>query len=169
MNNVTAPTEAFPYPSLAIKAAKIVALTDSLITAGLRYRLGAKIDPLDLQAPELVANHIGEVDCSGFVRWVIYHATGQPANFDFPDGSVQQHEWIEAKGFKLSTYEDAHNDDGIVRIAFLTPEDGGGVGHVLLIVNGQTCESHGSHGPDHRVWGSEGWMQKMAVYVLSAP
>jgi hypothetical protein len=163
-------TEDFPFPTMPVTADKIVALTESLIAVNLSYGLGAKIEPLSLQASELVANGIGAVDCSGFTRWALFHALGQPADFGYPDGSVQQHEWIAAQGFKVSSVADGGDNDGVVRVFFLTPEASGeGVGHTGLIVDGSTCESHGHHGPDRRDWGSEGWMAKCEVYVLALP
>ena len=166
MNNVTAPTDAFPYPTLAIDGQKIADLTKSLEDAQISYGLGSKIEPLSLQGPDLLGAGISSVDCSGFVRWAIFHALGQPEDFNFQDGSAQQHEQVQAVGFKPSTYDDALVTDGHVRIGFLTPEDGGGVGHVVLIWDGNTYESHGGKGPDSRIWGSCGWMAKMFVFVL---
>lgn len=133
------------------------------MAAGVGYGLGSKIEPLSKQAGE----GISLVDCSGFVRWVIYHAAN---GLTIPDGSVNQHDWADAQKFKQSDFAGALQHDNGVRIAFLRPQDTlEHVGHVVLIVNGQTAESHGHHGPDRRVWGSQGFMQHCSVYVLTPP
>ena len=170
MKCIVPPSAEFAYPTLPITAAKVAALADSLIGARLHYGLGAKI-PLHLQAQDLAAHGITACDCSAESRWLLFHALGQPADFDFPDGSVQQHEYIAAKGFKKSTYEDATNHDGVIRIAFLEP-NGSEPGHVLLVDGqGRTCESHGGVGPSHRVWDADqhGFMREMAVFALALP
>lgn len=150
---------------LSLDPAKIVALTKSLMDAKITYGLGSKISPISLQATDLAARGIHSVDCSGFVRWAIWHATGSLVAM--PDGSVQQHGWIDDRGLPKVAPSAAHADDGSIFIAFLTPEDGGGVGHVMLITGGLTCESHGHHGPDRRLWGSEAWMGECAVYRIA--
>jgi hypothetical protein len=169
MTHVTPPSADFPFPALPIDGNKIKALCESLEAVGITYGLGSKIEPLSLQASDLAGAGITSCDCSGFVRWAIFHALGQPNDYNFDDGSVTQHEQVQNVGFKQSSYQDALGDDGYVRIAFLTPEDGGGVGHVLLIFDGNTYESHGHKGPDSRVWGLEPFMAEMEVYVLSGP
>lgn len=168
-------TTDFPWSQLNVKGSKIVALTVEMVAAHFAYGLGAKIVPLQLQDAALIGtdesgNKVKEVDCSGFVRWVLYHATAATGEaFAIPDGSAAQHEWFESNGFKLSGNSDAGRKDDVIRIAFLTPEAGGGIGHVVLILNGFTMESHGGHGPDRREWGSEDWMDLMQVYVVALP
>ena len=169
MNGLLAPTAEFPYPTLPIAADKLDALMDSLVGAHLDYQMGGKGDPLSLQAEEFSDHGITGLDCSGLVRWIIFHAMDQPSDFNFADGSAEQHEQIQAVGFKPSQNSDGLNHDGVIRIAFLTPEDGGVVGHVLLIHGGATAESYGGRGPGFRTWGAEGFMQKMHLYVLALP
>ncbi len=170
MTHVTPPSKEFAYPTLPITGLKVTALTDSLIAEKFDYKLGGKVSPLGLQATEFRRYGINGLDCSGFVRWVLYHALGQPSNFDIPDGSVNQHEAFDHAGFKQSTYEDAKNHDNVLRIAFLAPEHGGGIGHVLFVWNAQTSESHGGVGPGHRVWGDDhAFMHLMEVFVVSVP
>ncbi len=113
------------------------------------------------------------VDCSGFVREAIWRATTPHLNF--PDGSVVQHEWIRAQGFTRSSPDAALLRDGAVRIAFLRPQDAPrrpgqrtGVGHVALVHNSRTIESHGGGvGPDSRPWNKTGWQAKTFVYFLT--
>lgn len=163
--NILPASDGYAWPSLALDPNKIVALTESLM-GEVVYGLGAKIHPLSTMDP----GDVGAVDCSGFVRWALFHALGQPEDFDFPDGSVQQHEWVGLKGFKETVFEAGELDDGAVRIAFLDPRDTSEhIGHVMLITGGKTCESHGGVGPDRRDWGSVGWMRRCSVYVLTPP
>ena len=163
MSIVTPPTADYGWPSIQVDPAKLLALTESLERVPVTYRMDAKADPLSLQAGGFT-----ELDCSGFSRWCLFHALGQPDPYDFPDGSVQQHEWVKAQGLKESSYSSAEFSDGVVRIAFLTPEDGGGVGHVVLICNGRTMESHGGVGVGQRDWDAEKYpfMSLMQVFVL---
>ena len=162
MTGILPKSDAFEWPTIDMQPEKVVALTRSLMDAGVTYELGAKASPLSLQAGEF-----DSIDCSGFVRWAIYHATGQ--GLEIPDGSANQHEWANREGFKVSNFEAGLAKDGAIRIAFLTPEDGGGIGHVMLIIDGLTCESHGHHGPDRRQWGSYDFMRLCSVYVLTPP
>ena len=122
------------------------------------YKLGAKANPLDTPPAS-----IKKIDCSGFARYAINYCTSQT----IPDGSVNQHKWIKDNKFKESTVEDAKNDDGYIRIAFLEPDETGH-GHVLLIFRGRTYESSsGTQGVGSRIWGSQSFMSKMKVYVLT--
>ncbi len=107
-----------------------------------------------------------QIDCSGFVREAVRRST--TPTLPFPDGSVVQHEWVRGHGFAAGTIADGAKSDGVVRIAFLTPQDSGeGIGHVVLIANGQTLESHGHVGPDARVWNGRDWQAKAKVYVFA--
>jgi len=163
MKALLPPTKSFPWPTLKLADPnKPKAYQEALTAQGVKYGLGAKVPHLGCDLSE-----IHELDCSGFVRDALFRTLGRPEDFSFPDGSVQQHEWVIEKGFKESTVEDAKNHDGHLRIAFLTPEDGISVGHVALLTGGHTYESHGGKGPDSRVWGSHGWMSKCSVYVLA--
>jgi len=170
MKEIIPPSESYPYPSLALDPAKIAALTESLMNAGFAYGLGAKIEPLSDQAEDVPQSQ-RKVDCSGFVRWAIYHALGCPTDYDVPDGSYNEHhQWADGVGFKTSDYAAGFLSDNAVRIAFLEPSQSPeNIGHVLLLINGATCESHGSHGPDMRHWGALSFMRDMSLYVLSPP
>lgn len=148
---------------------KVIALTKSMMAWGWVYGLGAKVVPLSSQAADLpVAQR--KVDCSGFVRWNLFHALGQPEEFGMPDGSVNQHfEWADRNFKKVPQGQLGRNDD-CVYMFFLDPQDTTeGIGHTGLCINGWTCESHGSHGPDRRLWGSQSWMEECSAYILSTP
>jgi len=152
----------YGYPSLVIDRELLMAIEQHLHAAGCRYGLGAKAPSLDCDTSAIHA-----IDCSGFVRYALYRASG----VDIGDGSVQQHDGIELRGFKHSTVADAGRRDGAVRIAFLSPAAGRGIGHVMLVLDGETIESHGGVGPDRRVWDAERYpfMGECAVYVLAPP
>lgn len=153
---------------LILNKFKIPALVKDCQLHGVGYSLGAKAQPLALQAASLMA-----LDCSGFVRWAIYHAslmlpdTDIAYAFKLPDGSVQQHEWCDAQKLERSPVGEGSLSDGVLRIAFLTPQDGGGIGHVMLIQDGFTLESHGGVGPDRRKWLSVPFMAKCQVYKFA--
>lgn len=107
-----------------------------------------------------------KIDCSGFVRELIWRSTSP--SFNFPDGSVVQHQWIRDNGFARSSPAEARATDDVVRIAFLRPQDASsGIGHVVVVHKGKTLESHGGVGPDSRPWTATGWQASAYVYVLS--
>lgn len=129
-------------------------------TKHVSYGLGSK-------APSLTAlpgKDFLRIDCSGFVRWAVYQASYN--KLKMPDGSVVQHDWVRKQGYKVSDIASGKLKDGRVRIAFMSPADGGGVGHVALILNGWTLESHGGGGPNRREWTGAGWQSTAKVYVL---
>ena len=127
-----------------------------------KYGLGAKVSPHGA-AP---GNGFTKVDCSGFIRETIWRAT--TPHFNFPDGSVVQHDFIKDKGYERSTRADASLEDGKIRIVFLRPQDSPShIGHVALVHNAKTLESHGGVGPDSRQWTNTGWQAKALVYVLT--
>lgn len=110
-----------------------------------KYRLGAKP-----RLGTLPGVSFTESDCSGFVRWLIYAAS--IGKVKMPTGSVLQREWCEENGFKRTDYNlHARLEDSRLRVAFINP-GGGKVGHVWLVINGQTIESYGGHGAGRRPW-----------------
>ena len=126
------------------------------------YGLGAKIPSISA----VPGVDFTKVDCSGFVRAAVMRATHPTVNF--PDGSVTQHDWIKSKSFAPTTIDEAQLVDGKVRIGFLEPQDSGEhIGHVVLIRNGKTAESHGGVGPDSRPFNGTGWQAKAKLYLLS--
>lgn len=158
------PTEAFPYPTIGADLAKLLTFERNCENRNFHYGFGSKIalgvDPLTMPAGTLV-------DCSGFVRAAVHWATG--GTFDLPDGSWVEHNAAIADHFKHSDQPAGLQHDNCLRIGFLSPQDGGGVGHVVLILNGETIESCGSRGPCRREWGAFHWMSLMDVFCLTAP
>lgn len=148
--------------TMALDWSKVQAFLQTCQAAGVGYALGAKV-PSDDAIP---GTDFKNVDCSGFVRAAIRRATDPLVSF--PDGSVVQQDWVQAKGFAAGNIADGMLADGKVRIAFLNPQDSPeGVGHVVLVCNGSTAESHGGVGPDARPFNGTGWQAKAKVYLLT--
>lgn len=134
--------------------------------AGVNYgtRIGNKV-PFHGARPGIDFKH---VDCSGFVREAVWRATTPRLNII--DGSVRQHDWIRDSGFERSSRADAFLKDGVIRIAFLKPQDAPSrIGHVAFVYNATTIESHSGIGPNSRAWTGVGWQAKAFVYVLRRP
>jgi len=151
-------------PRLALDMNRIWAFLKSCETSNPRvtYYLGKKV-PFLAAVP---GRDFTQVDCSGFVREVLRLAA--TPTIVFPDGSVNQHDWIRAQGFAKSSPSEATQSDGLVRIAFLRPQDiSSHIGHVLLISGAKTIESHGGVGPDSRAWTGMGLQSRMFVYILA--
>ena len=162
------PPPGAPPATLQIDIAAVQQFLQDCLTSTPRvgYGLGAKINPVDTQPPG--NGGFTKVDCSGFVRAALRRATPHPPRLQFPDGSVVQHDWVRAQGFTKVTVADGQNTDGIVRIAFLKPQDSpSNIGHVVLLHNGRTIESHGGVGPDSRPWTGTAWQARTHVYVLT--
>ena len=151
------------YPSLNIEPAKLEALTADSVAKGVKYKLGAKIDPKEFYKPG------DKVDCSGHVRYLIFHATNATGKaIEIPDGSWNQEEWFKKKGYKPTGFDAALLVDDGIRIAFKQAGISG-IRHVMLIANGMTHESRGGKGPDSVKWGSRRWHRDCTVYVLNPP
>jgi hypothetical protein len=125
------------------------------------YKLGAKIPP-----GSEPGSGFKFVDCSGFVREEMRRSTNLGSSF--PDGSVVQHDWVQNHRFSKSSVDAAKSKDGVVRIAFLSPTATRKIGHVSLIINAKTLESHGSTGPDSRDWNGGDWQGETTVYNLTS-
>jgi subtilisin family serine protease len=131
-------------------------------TPRVTYGLGKKV-PFFGAVP---GKDFTQVDCSGFVREAVRRATNPI--LPFPDGSVVQHEWINNHRFERGTVADGKLTDDAVRIAFLRPQDSQhGIGHVVLISNAKTLESHSGTGPDQRDWDGGSWQAKTFVYLFA--
>jgi len=121
-------------------------LVDALMKDGhIKYKLGAK--PALKTTPEAITKS----DCSGFVRYLMYNATDGAAEIGTGGGTWWQNKWCEDQMLEEVDYSTAANNDGILRIAFIHGSKKK-VGHVWLILGGQTIESHGGVGADRRSW-----------------
>ena len=149
---------------LALNMSKVRAFLQACMTSTPRitYGLGKKVPSLS----SVPGRDFTQVDCSGFVRQALRLGTNPPVTF--PDGSVVQHDWVDKQGFAKSTPAAALLSDGLVRIAFLRPQDTSShIGHVVLIASAKTLESHGGVGPDSRAWTATNWQGSTFVYILA--
>lgn len=157
-------TDSYPWPTLNIDLSLLMTLHRRVVASGNQYGLGDKV-PIGADSSDVRGE---DVDCSGYVRWLLHRATGEV--FDIKDGSWIQHDFVKEIGFKRSTVQNATLSDNVLRIAFLAPGRIGRIGHVALILNGRTLESHSGTGPDSRQWNPKRrWMASSDVYVLTAP
>ena len=168
-------SEAYPCPTINLDRVTLVRCVTRCRAAGVTYGLGAKATSGSEQPGPGGFRHI---DCSGFVGWALSQATGGRLPDLLDRGSVEQHDWIDAHGFKPSSVVAAIGHDNIVRVAFLPPALGGGIGHVMLVLDGLTLESHGGsrkaplyNGPDRRAWdmAAHPFMGTCMVYALTRP
>ena len=134
---------------------------------GVRYHLGSKAQELSLP---LTA--IRYLDCSGYIRYALYRATG--GALIIPDGSQMQREWAEKAGLhKLAQYSDVetYGADNRLFIAFIKPgENGSGsIGHVWGISGkpAETLEAHSS-GVTPRPWNT-GILRREVYSVYEMP
>lgn len=135
---------------------KFLALHQAL--DGVKYGLGAKAEggrhpntgqrfntnsTGKLSTPVSTIQHI---DCSGYVRYMLYHCAG---GLMIPDGSWNQRAYCERNGLEEVPYKtDAMIGAGTLYIAFATAgvNGTGTVGHVWFVYNGKTYESYSSKG-----------------------
>jgi cell wall-associated NlpC family hydrolase len=125
-----------------------------------KYKLGVK------PAVSTKLCDVTTADCSGWVRWLMYHAAG----VELPQGSWFQKEWFDTRNFKKSDYKIvAACKDNRLRVAFFDP-DKSGVGHIWLILNGKTIECYSGQGVGRRRWNNSTLMKRVAhCYVVSDP
>lgn len=126
-------------------------LAHSAFLVGSHYKLGGKAPYLGCPVTKL----LGGIDCSGFIRWLVYNST-QP-NLIVPDGSYNQYHWMKSQGLKEVPYsqvqESVEGESSTLYFAFILASREIPVGHVWAIThNGDTAESYGGHGPGSRRW-----------------
>ncbi len=160
--NTLPPTESYNWPQIDVNLQILVSWFEDCREAHVKYGLGAKAD-FHGQPPE----NIGAIDCSGAFRESVWVASPENRRVEFTDGSVRQLAQVKSIGFKPSTVESGKLKDGILRVAFLRQQDSlSKIGHVAMIHNAMTLESHGKVGPNRRPWTGAGWQEKAQVYVL---
>jgi hypothetical protein len=158
------PSPAYPWRRVDLDMTRLNGYLAKCIGVGIGYQLGAKASDLMAYPPDY-----SDIDCSGWVRAAVAYATrGRTV---LPDGSVNQHDWCDRTGLKVSSRAALLLPDGWVRIAFLVPSARHPIGHVFLCHRGRTLESWGGHGPGSRSalsHISEGILQQCAgaVYIL---
>jgi hypothetical protein len=127
---------------------------------GITYGYGAKASHLS-DTPDMISR----IDCSGFSRWALFHATD--GALILPDGSQAQREWCEQKAkagelHQVSSYVNAarYMNNQRLFICFIKPfaNGCGSVGHVFFLLNtdadfaAETLESCGGRGVCSRPW-----------------
>ncbi len=126
---------------------ELVSRLAKLFAANIRYEMSGmvgKVRPITRDPAD-----IGQLDCSGFVEYVIYHTTTN--RHDIPAGSRRQWSWFRDNGYAEVDYPTfAPRNDDVVRIGFRAAEHGRNdegervrtkAGHVWLVINGSTYES----------------------------
>jgi len=152
----------YPYKTISIDKAKLLSRISAAI-GKVTYDLGAKP-----RLGTLPGSGFTKSDCSGFVRWLLYAATG--GAIKLLPGSWHQQEWCKSQNFKKTDYlQHAGLQDHRLRVAFINAKNGK-VGHVWLILDGYTLESHGGKGANRRKWNTDVLINNVdACYVLTEP
>ena len=129
---------------------------------GVPYKFGQKAL---LRMDAIPAEMKKGIDCSGYVQWLVHEASGKL----MPSGSVLQRTWCRRMGFKsygkLGYLANCLLKDHRLRIAFFA----GNPGHVWLVLDGQTIESYGGHGPGRRSAIAAPLMKVQECFVLTEP
>ena len=145
------------FNSVALDVGKLLDALRACEARGVAYGLGSK-------APEHTSGPyafdypptFNAIDCSGWVRWALYHATG--GSLLIPDGSANQNDWAGAQGLKhygpdaaRSAYlSNGGNKDHALRHCFCRASASETIGHVWMLWSGFTMESSGGVGPHSR-------------------
>jgi hypothetical protein len=150
------------FSSVAFNLDKALAILGLMERQGVSYGLGCKAVPLAASPPTYArpdGSRCEQIDCSGFHRYVLYHAAG---GVTAPDGSFTQCEWYDAQGFKRHDVPGPNSAvylqgmaPGYVYACFCkTGARGETIGHTWFcaFINGGwwTLESHGGKGPSSR-------------------
>ena len=152
----------YPYASFDIDRELFLRVFHNLLSQHVGYGFGSKAKPLDVDSNDFHGTEGNRIDCSGATRYIL-----NKCGLLIPDGSVNQYDWLKAKGFKPT--KQFGDKDGRIRMPFLRPGDTpSGIGHVVFTYMGMTYESHGGRGIDSRPWGSASWMKKCKGFVIDA-
>jgi hypothetical protein len=125
-----------------INLRRMQSIHHTLMHNGVKYRLGAKAK---FSTP---ASSIKAIDCSGLVRYLVYHSTKN--RLEIPDGSWNQRDWA-LKHLTRVPYISVRDNPNELYLATLDPKNGK-AGHIWFINDGFTMESHGGRGPNERPW-----------------
>jgi hypothetical protein len=143
-------------------------------------RTGRRWNPNSTGRLSTPVSTIENIDCSGFIRFLLYRAT--EGALVIPDGSQPEREWCEQKHsagllHKIAHYADtnAYITNERLFIAFIKPWTNGcgQIGHVWLVgqfdedIDAETMESYGGHGVGSRPWSSRTLRREVySVYEL---
>jgi hypothetical protein len=139
----------------------LVSVLNALMSANVRYEMNGMVGKVrNLSGTE--PDEIRQLDCSGFVEYVIFKSTIH--NVNMPSGSRRQRSFIERDHTEIDYASHAPLLDNTVRIGFRDAEhEGRGkerhrtkAGHVWLVLNGVSfeCTSRGgrTQGPKCFNW-----------------
>jgi hypothetical protein len=144
-----------------INAKRLQTLHHQAMLMGMHYGLGSKINPLSTPVSELAGRR---VDCSGWVRYLIYNSTDE--KLVIPDGSYNQRAWYAVRASQVN-YNSVRLNPSELHIAFISPTPSHKIGHVWLLREGVTYESHGGVGPNSRRWNTHILASEVsACYVI---
>lgn len=133
------------YPTVAVDLPYLLRLMALCVASGVRYLMGGKARDLDV-----VPLDVSRIDCSGFARWLLYHATR--GSLLLPDGSCIEDHALALDSFKRSDPSNCALRDGHIRVCIHLADDKDGTGHIWIVLNGVTYESHGGCGVSSRAW-----------------
>jgi hypothetical protein len=106
---------------------------------------------------------ISALDCSGYVKYLLYNVS--EGKISISGGSYYQYKWCKDSGFKKVEYaKAAKKADNILRLGYFKKKKGGKYGHVWLVLNGQTLESHGKRGVNRRPWNTKVLMNNVTHF-----
>lgn len=147
------------YAVLPINQPKFDACAALLIARRTPYVFGGKVRDLSANPPTFAkdGSATGGIDCSGFMRWLLFHATIEtdrvpPDGIDIGDGSFTQGGFLRSYGLKPTDPANCGLEDGHLRLCVHHPDELDYTGHIWAVRNRVTTESYGGHGPGHRVW-----------------
>lgn len=93
------------------------------------------------------------LDCSGYIHYILREASKNKINV--PHGSWNIDAWFEKSSCSDVDYKsNAGKRDNVLRLGYFPkPADGSmSYGHIWLVLNAETLESHGSRGVNRRSW-----------------
>jgi len=111
---------------------------------------------------------ISKLDCSGYVKYMLYNAS--EGKLSLSGGSYMQNQWCKDSGLKSHDYaKTAGKADNVLRLGYFKKKKGGKYGHIWLVLNGKTLESHGGKGVNRRPWNTKVLMDNVThCYELAA-
>lgn len=130
------------------------------------YKMGGKPSSLKLTTEQFLAERRVEgVDCSGFVRWLLYRSSGGKVRIR--DGTFAQRDDFRAMADAMHRapvpYSDCGKHDGVLRVAGFVKSQKVKFGHIWVVLDGLTGESHGHGGVDRRPWDT-GHLENLATW-----
>ncbi len=134
----------------------LASFVNQLMDGHVKYALGGKVG--DLSKPP---SQVTEIDCSGFVRYVMYQVFHIRTH---AGGSWWQNKHFEEGGFEQVDYAtEASKTDNCLRLGYYPGVRKNGerikIGHIWFVLNGETIESYSGgvkHGPGRRAWNTPG-------------